>query len=159
MGMATGLSNAGFVAMKLGEYENAQDMLERSLSIKRDLGQQIGIANTLTNLGELACEMGELDEAEKYLRDAMRITMQAKALPLAVELLASFASLYVKKGKPVEAVELLALADAHPAGKHETKTRVTELLSTLKTELPDDGFRSAQERGKEFELETIAKNL
>jgi predicted ATPase/DNA-binding SARP family transcriptional activator/uncharacterized protein HemY len=159
MGMATGLSNAGYIAMKLGESESAREMLERSLLIKRDLGQQIGVANTLTNLGELACQTGEFNEAENYFRDAMRIAVQVKAMPLAVELLVCFANLFVKQEKREEAVGLLVLADTHPAGKHETKARVAELLLRLENLLPSDVYKAAQNRGKELELEVVARSL
>ena len=68
-------------------------MLQHSLHIKRDLGEQLGIANTLANLGELACETEQLEQAEEYLREAMHTARQVKADSLIVELLAGFATL------------------------------------------------------------------
>jgi tetratricopeptide (TPR) repeat protein len=159
LGLATGLTNAGFVSMKLGRTGEAQAMLERSLRLKRDLGQPLGIANTLANLGELACRTGKLKEAAEYLRDAMDIAMQLKAIPLAVELLACFATLFVKQGKKQTALELLALADAHPSARHETRARAAELLSQLESELPREEFMAAQERGRQLQLEAIAEEL
>ena len=154
LGLATGLTNAGFVLMKLGKTEDAQQVLERSLRIKRDLGQQRGIAITLANLGELACETGQLKRAKEYLLEAMRIARQVRATPLMVELLACFATLFMKQGKNELAVEFLFLAETQSAIKQETKKRVSDLLSTLRSDLPASVFIAAQERGKALPLES-----
>ena len=141
--------------MKLGKTKDAQQVLERSLHIKRDLGQQQGISITLANLGELACETGQFKQAEGYLREAMRIARQVKATPLMIELLACFAALFIKQGKNESAVEFLSLAETQSAIKQETKKRVSDLLSTLRSDLPDSVFVAAQERGKALQLESV----
>ncbi|MEW6403852.1 MAG: tetratricopeptide repeat protein, partial [Chloroflexota bacterium] len=154
LGLAAGLSNAGFVLTKLGKTDDAQQTLERSLQIKRDLGEKHGIAITLANLGELACETGQLRQAQEYLCEAMRTARQVNATPLIVELLACYATLFTKQGKNESAVEFLSLAETQSAIKQETRKRVSELLSSLESNLPARVFIAARERGKALQLES-----
>ena len=64
---ATSLNNLGLVAGKRGELDAAEEYFEKSLAIKREVGDRHGQAGSLGNLGLVARRRGELNAAEEYV--------------------------------------------------------------------------------------------
>ena len=61
--LATTLSCSGVFASIQGDYEASQTFHERSLSLRRELGDETGIAVSLNNLGSLAHDQGDYARA------------------------------------------------------------------------------------------------
>lgn len=69
--LTTLLNNLAIVHKRLGEYDEAIALLQETLNVKREIGDQIGLPASLSNLGNLLVLQGKLAEAETYLREAL----------------------------------------------------------------------------------------
>ncbi|MEZ5756683.1 MAG: tetratricopeptide repeat protein [Emcibacteraceae bacterium] len=74
-GNSTYLNGAGYMAMKLGEYNNSLDFLHKALEIdKKDFGDNHpNVASILNNIGSVNSKMGEHDKALEYYNKAYTI--------------------------------------------------------------------------------------
>jgi tetratricopeptide (TPR) repeat protein len=57
----------------VGEYDEARNCSQQSLSIFRDLGDRAGEARSLTNLGVVAEAVGEYDDAKEWFQQGLSI--------------------------------------------------------------------------------------
>jgi len=73
---AKSLNNLGNVARARGEYEEAEEYLQESLEIKREIGDRQGEATSLNNLGIVARVQGEYDEAREYYQESLEIARE-----------------------------------------------------------------------------------
>ena len=67
------LNGAGILALAQGDYAEARALLEESLTIKRQLGDQQGIAGSLINLGLVASDQGDLADARALYEQGLTI--------------------------------------------------------------------------------------
>jgi tetratricopeptide (TPR) repeat protein len=72
-GLARALDALGWIAEHLGDYAWAEELCNRSLAIRRELGDQRGMADAMLNLGIIAWVQGNLDEADSFLRESVGI--------------------------------------------------------------------------------------
>jgi hypothetical protein len=75
---------------------------------------------------------------------------------LTLQVVASCALLAARSGRPEQSVELLVLADEHPATELATRRkRVKPLLAELRAALPTADFAAAQARGRALQLAAL----
>ena len=104
--------NVGVVALYRGRVDVAIDAFERSVTIKRSLGDRAGIRACLLNLGHALARANRHDEAERALSEGKAL---AEALGQAAGrawCLAGLADLAVRRGRAREAEQLVAEASA-----------------------------------------------
>jgi predicted ATPase/DNA-binding CsgD family transcriptional regulator len=65
--LATALNAIGVVAQWQNDFLCVESSLERALTIRQDLGDELGVAEVLGNLGNAALDSGKLDRAEELL--------------------------------------------------------------------------------------------
>jgi predicted ATPase/class 3 adenylate cyclase len=73
---AKALNAAGYLALSRGDHRTARSLLEDSLMIQRQLGQQAGVAIALSNLGAVAIQQGDHAAARSLLEEALTIRRQ-----------------------------------------------------------------------------------
>jgi tetratricopeptide (TPR) repeat protein len=73
MGIAHALHSLGAVAYSQGDPITAGTLHERSLAIRRELGDRVGIAASLYNLGMLANSQGDYDAARTLSQESLRL--------------------------------------------------------------------------------------
>lgn len=104
-------NNMGSAYFELGMYAEAQDWLNRSLTLKQQLfGPDSAIvASTLSNLGEVMVERGRTDEARGMYDRARQIFVRAQGErnPMALSAANELAELELKSGNVQRARELL----------------------------------------------------
>ncbi|MCW9708500.1 serine/threonine-protein kinase [Fodinibius salsisoli] len=68
----------GYVLMGLGQFDEAEASLERSIELFKEYNQEpeVAIANALTGLGQTMQLKGKLAKAEEYHREALNIRQQ-----------------------------------------------------------------------------------
>jgi len=71
--LAAIIQNLGNVAQQRDRLAEAEDLYTKSLALKEELGDRLGIANTYHQLGILARDRGKLDEAKAW--DAKRLAI------------------------------------------------------------------------------------
>ena len=70
---AKALNAAGYLALSRGDHRAARSLLEESLAIRRQLGDQAGIATSLSNLGTAASQQGDHAVARSLLEESLTI--------------------------------------------------------------------------------------
>lgn len=73
---ALALNNLGNLVYELGNVSRAQALYERSLELRREMGDRNGIASALNNLGMLATAQGELDRARELLETSLALRQE-----------------------------------------------------------------------------------
>lgn len=71
-GKSKALNNLGLVCIEIGEYEQADQLLQEALTIKQSIGDISGAVYTLTELGRLHHKQGDLVTAVRYSRKALQ---------------------------------------------------------------------------------------
>ena len=66
-------TNLGNVYRSVGEYEKAREHLEKSLVIKKEIGDRNGEADCYTNLGNVYRSVGEYEKAREHLEKSLVI--------------------------------------------------------------------------------------
>jgi tetratricopeptide (TPR) repeat protein len=70
---AKALNRAGVMAWRQGDHSAAQALLEESLTLFRELGDQRGIANVLNYSGNIAWAQGDLERAKALHEESLAI--------------------------------------------------------------------------------------
>lgn len=70
---AGGLTAAGYLALRQGDYAAALPLLEESLALWREVGDQPGLARALRTLGEALYGQGEHLQAKKLLEESLAL--------------------------------------------------------------------------------------
>jgi len=73
---AKALHGAGVLAHEQGEYAQARAWYERSLALRRALGDQRGIAASLNSLGVVALDEGDYDRARSLYEESLALKRQ-----------------------------------------------------------------------------------
>jgi predicted ATPase/DNA-binding SARP family transcriptional activator len=128
--------NLGVIAAHLERYEDAAREHRASLALRRADGDQWGISVSLIQLGGLARQTGARDEAEGCLLIALRIAMEARVLPVALEALIELAALAADEGRPDRARAILAPVIAHPALNHSGRDHAERLFAEVDRQIP-----------------------
>lgn len=71
--MGIHLNNGGRIAIRMGEYERALEMLAQSLEMRGRVGDRVGQGFTLWSMGLAHTYLAQYDEAEKALRESLQI--------------------------------------------------------------------------------------
>ena len=72
-GEAASYGNLGTVFKSLGQYDKAEEYLQKALVIKTEIGDRKGEATSYGNLGTVFESLGQYDKAEEYLQKALVI--------------------------------------------------------------------------------------
>ncbi len=158
-GMGTALAHLGSVAALQGNWQEAELILGRSLDLARGIGDRITVANALDGLSAVHCATGDFVAAGLDLAEGLRLISRSGFMRLLLKLMASAGDWLLQTGHPTEAVETLALVQAHPAADHETRTRAGHLLNAAMSAVPADVYDAAVGRGREAEPDTVVPFL
>lgn len=161
------LSNArGWALVTLGLLANMEERYEEG----KRLCQQGALASSLHYIAEYAAwgssiadtGLGDYNAARESLSAAFKYLVGIRGLPGIIGCLPLAAILQKRKGNPVQAVELLALAFTHPvraAGWMEKWPLLARLRSGLEQELGSEAYSAAWERGKLLNMESVVVEL
>ena len=67
------LSLAGYFKNINGDYEQGKKYLEKSLSLRKEIGDKKEIAGSLNNIGVIILEQGDFNQSKKYLEESLDI--------------------------------------------------------------------------------------
>jgi predicted ATPase/transcriptional regulator with XRE-family HTH domain len=143
-GMGTAYRFLGLATIAAGQYSEAQVYLRKSLEI---FGESIigwDIARSLTYLGEAAMKSGDFTAARKDYQDALRISIEAKAIPIALDALSGLAHLQAQSGNTESALALCLYIMNHSASEEETRKLSEQLHADLEPSLSPEQVRAAK---------------
>jgi tetratricopeptide (TPR) repeat protein len=147
------------VAEDSGDHTRAEELLQESLSIGRETGNQVQIALSLNHLGAVACATGDYEKAERYFREALRTAADTRADRTILQVLAGMAALPANTGEELRAIELLAFAVSHPSIDRVTKDKADRLLTELTSGLSRRQVEGAKRRARAMALDGVVREL
>ncbi|MBX3144016.1 MAG: tetratricopeptide repeat protein [Trueperaceae bacterium] len=74
--LAQSLNNLATVHLRLGEPKQAEELLLKSVAIKRAMGDSRGLASNYTNLGNMHARAGDHERARAHHLDALQLSRQ-----------------------------------------------------------------------------------
>ncbi|MDQ3751094.1 MAG: tetratricopeptide repeat protein [Acidobacteriota bacterium] len=154
------LNDLGYALYLGGKYERADELLGESLILSKTIGYRRAVATTLDNLGCVAAARENFGEARKYFQESLKVSMEIRAVPIALDVLAGMASLLAREnGKENEALEISAFIINHPAAWKVTKEATQAVLSALESKLTNENFTAASESAARREIEDVIASL
>ena len=145
------LNNAGFAYSEAKKYTQAEDYLQRALTIREKVfgKEDPETADTLNNLGNIYRDQGEFDKAEKYLKNALAIrkkTLENNHPDIAVSL-NNLGNIYTDKGELDKADEYYQYAkDAIEKSPSELNNLVADTITKNRHALQQEVTRLEREK-------------
>jgi predicted ATPase len=158
-GIAAALNNLGSIAWESQDYYNARLYSNQSLEIWRRLGDQWGSAGSLETLGTVALGLGEFDQALFHFREALRIALNIKAVPLILQVLTGFANLLARQGQKERALQLLTFIINDPVIDQEGRHKAERAYQSLAADYPTDMLARLQAQGENRSLESVVAEM
>jgi tetratricopeptide (TPR) repeat protein/DNA-binding CsgD family transcriptional regulator len=104
-GMSTILNNLGIIEKDRGNYQQALDYLNRSLSLRREEGYLAGEVQALNNIGDLLWKTGQTGRALDTLLKVSRMAKENQLLPSYNIALEKLSAIHYELGDYKEAYE------------------------------------------------------
>jgi tetratricopeptide (TPR) repeat protein len=156
-------SGLGEIAIREGKYDAAVKLLEKSLLVRRELGDRWGIAAALGSLAWVALLRGNFQSATAILRESMAIRKvigDKGGLAWCLEKLAEIA---VMQGEMMRAAKVLGAANAFrtsinsivdPADQPHYK----EIIEKIRSALGDVTFEALRDEGQVMTIEQVVQS-
>jgi predicted ATPase/transcriptional regulator with XRE-family HTH domain len=134
-GMGTAYRFLGLAHIAAGQPIEARAHLLKSLEIFGEFAEGWDIARSLTYLGDAARLAGDLEEAQKDYQEALRISIDAKAVPITLDALLGLGNLQAQSGNSEQALGLSYYILNHPSSEKETRAGAERLRAALEPKL------------------------
>ncbi|MFX1513239.1 MAG: tetratricopeptide repeat protein [Promethearchaeota archaeon] len=106
-GQAYALFNLGRYYLWTGESERAEECLQRSFTLRKEIGDPKHISNSLYRLGQLYTRRGELKRAKKFLQQGLSIVEKCdNRCSLIIAILYDLGDVYKQQGELERAEKL-----------------------------------------------------
>ena len=118
--VAFALSNLATIAILERRYTEALALSDRAISVRRQLGERLGLVLPVTNLAELRTRLGMLDEAEQALRFGLAACGEGVPRARLARFARAMALVHLERGDTASAARELdgARAGATISGDH-----------------------------------------
>ncbi|HEX6385814.1 MAG TPA: tetratricopeptide repeat protein, partial [Anaerolineae bacterium] len=158
---ASCLRSWGGLAYDQGDYHQAEKYQQEALAIWRQVGNEPEIASNLSDLGHIASAVAERQrpQARHYFSQALQLALKHRLAPVALDVFVGVVELPAPADEASRAVELLTLAEHHPASTHETREKARRRLSQLSAALPTPDAQTARMRGQALDWRETASSL
>jgi tetratricopeptide (TPR) repeat protein len=144
-GMGTAYRCLGLATLAEGKYAEAQAHFRKSLEIFGAYIEGWDIARSLTYLGDAVFMMGDLPEAESAYREALRLAIEAKSIPVALDAVVGLARLQLCHGEVEKAFALASYVLNQAASTQDSKEISRRLVFETERHLNDRRVRSIRE--------------
>jgi transcriptional regulator with GAF, ATPase, and Fis domain len=135
--------NAGVVALYRGDLDDAIATFERSLAVKRSLGDRAGMRSCLMNLGIALGKAGRYEGAYRALEEALLLARSLGQVAGRGWCFSALADIEVKRGRAREADRWIAEAEALAAASLPAAIRADLVISRANVALIEgDGARA-----------------
>lgn len=166
--MAPARHELAHIAYAQGEYDTAKAYLQQSAQLYAPSNNEFGMAKHHTLSGYLLRDQArhanrheDQTEAQRHFEQALRRGLKVQALPLIIDALVGYASLFIERSPDTvdRATEWLLIAAHHPSSAHDTRERAQGLLSSVVANLADDALSAMQQRAETQDLESVVEQL
>jgi predicted ATPase len=135
-GLGTAYRQLGLACIAVGEYDEARVHILKSLEIFGEFAEGWDIARSQTYLGDVEVKAGNFPEAHRYYQDALRISLEVHASPIALDAILGFSMIQMQSGEMEKALKLCCFVLNHPSSEGETKKIAEESIRKLESMLP-----------------------
>lgn len=156
-GMGTAYRFQGVAALARGDTTEAQMLINRSLDIFQGFVMGWDVVRSLVYLGEATASGGDQPGARHYFLEALRLAVEAGALPLALDALVGLSQLYFDSDEAEHALVFCFFVMSHPASTHEALERAGLLVTQAEQQLNPEVVAAAQARAKTLSLAAIVE--
>jgi len=101
---------------------------------------------------------GDLPESEKNYSDALRLAVDSKSIPVALNAVVRLARLHLHNGEAERALELANYVLNQTACTYETREISRQLIGETEIQLGSDRVQAIKERTSDQSLETIVES-
>ena len=158
-GMGTAYRYLGLATLANGQVNEAQAHFRKSLEIFGEYVVGWDIAISLAYLGDAVRMSGDLDEARKVYLNALRISLDSKSIPIAMDTLLGLALLQVRAGNPERAFEISYHVLNHPSITQETKECAIEVCNEAQKKMTDIQTQVIKENASSRTFEEIVSSV
>ncbi len=149
----------GGVAQAQGKHQQAVDILRKGVDALTELGGRFYAAQGLSQMGRSFMALGNDAEAERVWREALRIAMEIRGAPVALDALLGLANLRARDGDLERALEMLRVILNHPSSSHDTLNRAANLRTEVEAQLTRGQVESVMTRAATETLEKATQDL
>ncbi len=158
-GAAVSLHNIAEMLMTSNQHAEARRLLEEALAIDREIGDRRGIAYSLDKLGETASALGQTRAATAHFLDALGMAMEAKAVPVALNVLVGIADIWTHRHEYRHALEIIAFVLLHPATAQQTRDRAERLQAQIESEVGPHESAAARAGAQTSSLDEVVRRV
>jgi len=156
-GLGTAYRYLGLACLAGGQYAEAQAHFSKSLEIFGGFAVGWDIARSLTYLGDTSMLVGDPATARRYYLDALRPSIEANAVPIALDALLGLGSLGVQAGKAEQALMLSFYILDHPSSEEETRRRAEALRASLEPTYSPEQVGQARQLAKDLSFDSLVR--
>lgn len=149
------LSNLAEMSFVQKNYARSSELRQRSLNLRRELGNRRGEAFDTVMLGYNALRLGQPLEARQRFLEGLRIAREVVAKPIQLDVLIGLAELELQQGHIQLALSMLLLASQDPATSAEARDRANQLLASL----PQNQIEAFQQKNVIPQLEQMLAQI
>jgi tetratricopeptide (TPR) repeat protein len=157
----------GTVQMLKGETHDAQQQLERGLSLARRIGYLYGIYNALFNLAQLALALGDFTLARERFRESMEASEQMGDWANVAYCLDGLATVIGMGGEAEQAVRLLGRAEGLRGSigvpvwtfYKPDQSLYQQTLKRLREQLGDEAFQRTWAEGRRMTWDQVKATI
>jgi predicted ATPase/tetratricopeptide (TPR) repeat protein len=153
------LRGLGHIASLEGDLNQAMKLLNEAIELINEAGQLYMLGFTRRGIARTAFLLNQYAEARHQLIESLRLYEQNGQKWEALNTLIELATLLAKENQHIYAVELLSLVQNHPTTLAYFRNTAETTLNQLQSEMPDETFIAAYERGKSLDLETVVRQI
>lgn len=155
---ALGLDLLGMAALEQGQVEEALVYFKKSITLSKEIGDQLNSTQTTIHLGQACAAMRSNDEAKRLYVEAFTTAQAAKWTPIVLNVLIAFTEMAdVMSAETKLAVALSVLA--HPAITPNIHARCESIRAQSAPLLTAEQIESVKKLAKEKSLDVWAQEL
>jgi tetratricopeptide (TPR) repeat protein len=152
--IAHALSNLALVQQEDKQVVSL-DYITQALKIDHEINDRYALAYDLVTCGKIQLKVGTIAAARRSLREGLQVAQELGGQPNILLALLCFARLALKTGQAEQAAALCGLVAVQPGLTPELRQHELDpVLAELATVLPTEALVAAQERGRDWALQT-----
>ena len=154
------LGELALLAVDRGDRQHAAQLQAEALALWHALENEPWIAAASGQLAATRVSLGSpAEETEALIRTALSLALRHRLAPTALMIFVGLASYLAAQGERATPLELLALAEVHPAATFETRRRATARAAELSAEIPPAEVAAARQRGASLDWRAVAERF
>jgi predicted ATPase/transcriptional regulator with XRE-family HTH domain len=154
-GLGTAHRYMGLALMAKGDLNVARFHIQQSLGIFGGFAEGWDIGLSLTYLADISRLSESFTEAAAIYQDALRVSFEANAIPIALQALLGFCKLKAQSGEKRLALMLCVFILNHAASENETRSQAHVLRSNLESDLRPEQIEASYAAARRSTLEKI----